>query len=80
MIRKDIFFRNLKQPTDVLLLKPAGPLTPSRPVGLRKLESREHRLDSLPPITDKITFSLDTQFRFSYIHPTETRCSYFDLV
>jgi len=80
MIRKDILFNHLKQPIDVLPLKAAALMDSPGSVGLRKPDQRGNHPDSVASITDRTIFLLDMQFRFSYIQPTETRFSYFDLV
>ena len=80
MIRKGIFFNKLKQPMGVLPLKAAALMNSPGLVGLRKPDPRGDHPDPVASITDRIIFFLDTQFRFSYIHHTETKFSYFDLV
>jgi hypothetical protein len=71
---------NLKQPLDVLPLKATVPMNSSWSVGLRKPGPGETPRVSCVYNPTGSPFLLDTQFRFSYIHPTETMCSYFDLV
>jgi hypothetical protein len=65
---------------DVLSFKAAALMYSPWLVGLRMSDQREDHPYSIASIMTEPSFLLDMQFRFSYIQPTESKVSYFDLV